>query len=120
MKDKKMIMLRLVAVLLVFAMLLPLTSEPGVWIECKANRIALNKTKVSIKRGITSKIEVKNKPSGAKVSWSSKNKKIARVKKGVITGMKKGNTVVICKIAYKKGKENITKKLKTVVKVKKQ
>lgn len=118
MKDKKMIMLRLVAVLLVFAMLLPLTSEPGVWIECKANRIALNKTKVSIKRGITSKIEVKNKPSGAKVSWSSKNKKIARVKKGVITGMKKGNTVVICKIAYKKGKENITKKLKTVVKVK--
>ena len=52
-----------------------------------SSRTALSRSRVSVKRGITAKLTVKNKPSGAKLRWSSKNTKVAKVKNGVITGL---------------------------------
>ncbi len=90
-------------------------------IQAKGNtaKIALSKNSVTIKQGITHKITIKNKPDGAKAVWSSKNKKIAKVKNGVVTGLKQGKTEIICKIAYKKGRRKMTETQKAAVTVRK-
>lgn len=81
------------------------------------SKTVLNKSRVSVKKGITTKIMVKNKPSEAKIRWRSKNKKVAKVKNGVVTGLRKGKTSIICNIVYKKGRKKVTKRLKTAVTV---
>ncbi len=80
-----------------------------------SSKISLNKTAISLKKGITEKVTVKNKPAGANTFWSSKNKKIAKVKNGVVTGLKQGKTVVTCKVVYQKGQKKVIKKLKATV-----
>lgn len=82
-----------------------------------SGKIALNNINISVKKGITGKITVINKPTGAKVFWSSKNKKIAKVKNGVVTGLKQGKTVITCKVVYEKGQKKVIKKLKATVTV---
>ena len=82
-----------------------------------SGKIALNKISISVKKGITGKITVKNKPTGAKIYWSSKNKKIAKVKNGVVTGLKQGKTVITCKVVYQKGQKKVIKRLKATVTV---
>ena len=82
-----------------------------------SSRTALSRSRVSVKRGITAKLTVKNKPSGAKLRWSSKNTKVAKVKNGVITGLRKGKTVIVCRITYKRGRKKITKRLTAAVTV---
>lgn len=81
-------------------------------------KITLSAKKVTVNVGKSKKILVKNAPKKAKITWSSKNKKIAAVKNGKITGKKKGNTTVVCKVTYQKKKKNVTKKLTIKVTVK--
>ncbi len=72
---------------------------------------------VTVKVGKNKKVTLKNKPAKAKVKWSTKNKKIATVKNGKITGKKAGSTKVICAVTYKKAGKKVTKKLSVKVKV---
>lgn len=82
---------------------------------CGAQKPALSTANIEVKRGITAKLTVKNKPASAKVYWSSKNRKIATVKKGVVTGRKRGKTEITCKIVLKKGRKRRTDVLKASV-----
>lgn len=73
----------------------------------------LNKTKVSIKKGKTVKLKLKNNKK--KVTWKTSNKKIATVsKKGVVKGIKKGKAVITASIKVTKKK---TRKFKCKVTV---
>lgn len=62
----------------------------------------LNKKKVSVKVGKTVTIKVLRVSKKTKVKWSVKNKKIASVKKGKITGKKSGTTKVYALVGKKK------------------
>ena len=115
---KKMRILWSGTVIMIFAMAMSLVNGLSVQAAGSSGNISLNKTSISVKEGITGKITVKNVPEEAKISWSSKNKKIANVKKGIITGLKREKTVVTCKVAYQKGRKKLTKKLKVAVTVK--
>lgn len=82
--------------------------------------LKLSAKTVTVTAGKSKKVTVKNKPKKAKVQWSSKNKKIAKVKNGKITGVKAGKTKVICKVTYKKKGKKVTKKFTVKVTVKKK
>lgn len=116
---KKRIMLWLGSVIMMLVMAVSLVPVLNGQAAVSTNKISLNKTSISVKEGITGKITVKNKPARAKILWSSKDKKIATVKKGVVTGLKQGQTVVSCKVVYQKGPKKLTPKLKATVKVRK-
>ena len=77
--------------IMMLVMIISLVTGLKVQVADGSGKIALNKISISVKKGITGKITVKNKPTGAKIFWSSKNKKIAKVKNGVVTGLKQGN-----------------------------
>ena len=63
--------------------------------------VKLNKTKLSLQTGKTSKLKLKNIKK--KVKWSSKNKNIATVSnKGVVKGVKVGTTTIVAKCGKKK------------------
>lgn len=116
---KKNLMKRVLAFFMAFAMILSYNGCSQMASAAKKKTPKLSSKSVTLKVGSSKKITVKNKPSKAKVTWSSKNKKIAKVsKKGKITAVKKGNTKVIAKVVYKKGKKKVTKKLTVKVKVK--
>ena len=85
--------------------------------SAKAKAPKLSAKSVKVQAGSSKKVTVKNAPKGAKVTWSSKNKKIAKVKNGKITGVKKGSTKVIAKVVYKQKKKKVTKKLTVKVTV---
>lgn len=107
---------RVLAFMLTFAMIF---SVNGLYSFASAAEKApkLSTSNVTVKAGASKKVTLKNKPAKAKVTWTSKNKKIATVKSGTITGVKKGNTKVVCKVVYKKKAKNVTKKLVVKVKV---
>lgn len=86
----------------------------------KSKTLRLSAKTVTVTAGKSKKVTVKNKPKKAKVKWSSKNKKIAKVKNGKITGVKAGKTKVICKVTYKKKGKKVTKKFTVKVTVKKK
>lgn len=66
-----------------------------------AAKVKLNKTKLTIDKGETYQLKVKN--TKKKVTWSSKNKSIATVnKKGVVKGRKAGTTTITAKVGKKK------------------
>lgn len=116
-KEKRMVASRPGLVIFMPVVTALLITGPKTRAAAGPDKISFDKTTVSVKEGITEKITVKNKPAGAKVSWSSKNTKIAKVKKGIITGMKQGKTAVNCKVVYQKGKKKVTKKLTAAVTV---
>ncbi len=80
-KNKKTFMLRTGAAAF-FTVVLPLVFFEEVQAAGSAGGPALSETGITLDRGITGKLTVKNKQAGAKVLWSSKNKKIAKVKRG--------------------------------------
>ena len=85
-----------------------------------AGKLKLSAKSVTVQVGKSKKVTVKNAPKKAKVVWSSKNTKIAKVnQKGKITAVKAGNTKVIAKVSYVVSKKKTTKKLQVAVKVKK-
>ena len=102
---------------LLFAMLLSTSGMSSV-ASAAAKAPKLSTKKVTVTVGASKKVKLKNKPTGAKVTWKSNNKKIAKVNKnGKITGIKEGSTKVTCKVVYKKAKKKVTKNFKINVKV---
>lgn len=70
----------------------------------------LNKKEVTVETGKSVTIKVLHINKKVKIKWSSKNKKIAIVKKGKITGKKEGTTKVIATV----GKRKLTCKVKVL------
>lgn len=115
---KRQMFKKMFAVMLLFALVLSSGSLLSLTKATAAKKPKLSTTAVTVTEGSSKKVVVKNKPSKAKVTWSTKNKKIATVKNGKITGVKKGNTKVICKVVYKQKGKKVTKKLSVKVTVK--
>ena len=87
------------------AMIITISSANQIAADAASKTPKLSKTKVSININAVRKLQVKNKPSGARVKWKSANKKIATVSsKGVVKGINAGKTKVTC--AIKKDKES--------------
>lgn len=87
---------------LMFSLIMEAIYSPDMSIA-KSQKVALSKTRVSLehKQKYTLKLKgVKNR----KVKWSSSNKKVAAVKKGVVSAKKAGKCVVTAKYAKKKYK----------------
>lgn len=70
--------------------------------KTSAKKIKLNKKSVTLRIGQSVKVKVLHVSKKEKIKWTVQNKKIAAVKKGKITGKKKGRTKVIAKIGKKK------------------
>ncbi len=95
MKKNKTGMIFLLVLSLVLAFAAP---ADGV---AKAKRPSLNKKKLTLKVGKTSRLRLKN--NRKKVKWSTANKKIATVsKKGIVRGRKTGKTRITAKAGGKK------------------
>ena len=76
-----------------------------------ANKVKLNKSKVTLYVGKTTTLKVKG--TSKKVTWSSSNKKVATVnKKGKVTAKKKGTATITAKASGKKYKCKVTVKNK--------
>ncbi len=77
---------------------------------------ALSSKKLTLKVGVSKKLKIKNAPKKYSATWTSKNKKIAKVnKKGKVTAVKAGKTKVICKLNYKQNGKKFKKTLKATV-----
>lgn len=114
---KKTLMNKVLPVLLAFAMLLGINGI-GTVASAATKAPKLSAKTVTLNAGASKKIKLKNKPKKATVTWSSSNKKVAKVKSGKITAVKKGSAKITCRVKYKKGKKTVTKKLSVKVKVK--
>ncbi len=68
---------------------------------CAASTPSLNTISLQLQKGETAELSLQGAKAN-KVKWSSKNKKIADVKKGVITAKEAGSTKVIAKYKGKK------------------
>lgn len=86
--------------------------------KAATKKITINSKKVTLTVGKSKRVSVQNKPKKAKVTWKSKNKKIATVVKGKIKAVKKGKTTIICQITYQKNGKKAKKSLKVTVYVK--
>lgn len=69
-------------------------------------KIKLSKSSIRVNVGATYKLKVKG--TKKKVKWSTKNKKIATVKKGTVKGIAKGSTTITAKVGKKKLKCKVT------------
>ena len=65
-----------------------------------AGAVKLNKKKIVLEMGSTYKLKVKN--TTAKVKWSSSDKKVVKVKSGLLTPVAVGSTKVTAKVNGKK------------------
>lgn len=102
------------AVVLVTALLAGIVTPAGSEGQA-AKKPKLSQKKITIKAGQSKTLKVKNTAKKAKISWKSKNKKIAVVsKKGKVTAKKVGTTKVVCKV--KNGKKKFTLTCKVTVK----
>lgn len=98
----------------VFVMLIILCVMPAEKAEAKA--LALNKKTITVTKGKTRKIWVKNLPGSKKVTWSSSKKSIAGTKKVSrttvkITGVKRGTCYVYAKV---KGRKRLRCKVRVI------
>lgn len=97
----------------VVTMISMVISSTGVTTQA-AGKPKLNKTSVTLKVGKSVKLKIKNKPKNIKVTWKSKNKKVANVSSlGKVTARKAGSTKIICVI--KKGNKKVQLKCKVKV-----
>lgn len=67
----------------------------------------ISKKSVTVTAGKSATVTIKNKPSGAKITWKTKNAKIATVKNGKIKGVKAGKTDSHCRVVYKRAKRRL-------------
>lgn len=103
-------------VILSFAMVLSLMAPSGVE---AAKSPKLSKGKVNVNVGKTVTLKLKNVSKKAKVKWTSKSKKIARIinstkKSAKVKGVKAGKTTI--KATYRLGKKSKTLSCKITVK----
>ncbi len=83
------------------ALLLVVGMTPDMGAVQAAKKVALNKKKITLQVGASTKLEVKN--TKKKVTWKTSNKKIVKVNKtGKVTALKKGNAKITAKVAGKK------------------
>lgn len=72
-----------------------------VTVRIPVKKLKLSKTKVTLKKGKTLKLNVKASPANAynkKVSWYSSNKKVVKVSSsGKLTALKRGTAIITCK-----------------------
>lgn len=102
-----------VVVLLVFALTIAIAGTDGA--QAAKKKPKLNKKKVTLYVGKTTKLKVKNTKKKAK--WSSSKKSVATVTKaGKVTAKKKGKATITAKVAKKKLKCTVTVKEKIVYK----
>ena len=81
-----------------------------VTLTAKKATLTLSKSKVTVKAKKSYTVKAKTVKPANTVKWSTKNKKIATVKNGKITGKKKGTTYVYAKA------NGLTKSVKVTVK----
>jgi len=98
MNCKKLVLFAMMIVLAVVAFF-PVQAEA-------AGKIKLNKTKMVLELGTTEQLQVLN--TTKKVKWSTSNKKIVKVKNGVLTPVSIGTTNVTAKVAGKKYRCKVT------------
>lgn len=115
---KQNIVKRWIAVFMSIAMLLAVNDLSQ--LATAASKTPKISTKsITLTVGKSKKVTIKNKPSKAKVTWTSKNKKIAKVStSGKITAVKAGKTTVVVKLTYKKNAKKVSKTWKISVAVK--
>lgn len=65
-----------------------------------AGKVKLNKSKLVLEMGTTYQLKVKN--TNKKVKWSTSDRKIVKVKKGVLTPVSVGTATVTAKVSGKK------------------
>lgn len=67
--------------------------------KVKATKVTLSKSKITLKAGksVTLKASMKPKNTTDKITWSTSNKKVAKVKNGKVTGVKKGTAKITAK-----------------------
>ena len=71
-----------------------------------AKKTSLKTKKISVTVGKTKKISVQGKKAKHKYTFTSKNKKIAKVSsKGVVIGVASGTTQIVVKDSYKQNKK---------------
>lgn len=111
---------KLLSLVLTAAIVLTAGAFTSLSAEAASKKLKVSAKKITVNVKSSKKVTVKNKPKGAKVTWSVANKKIATVKKGKITGKKAGSTKVTCKVTYKKNSKKKTSKFTIKVTVKKK
>lgn len=80
-----------------------------------AKKTALKTKKLSLEVGQKKTIGIRGKKAKHKYSFTSKNKKVAKVSaKGVVTGIKSGTTKITVKDSYTKNKKKKVQKVGTV------
>ena len=79
---------------------------------------SLSKKSVTVQKGKSVKVSLKNKAGAKKIKWSVKNKKVASIKKKkasvTIRGLKAGSTKVNCTFVYRGKKKKLTCKVKVI------
>jgi aryl-phospho-beta-D-glucosidase BglC (GH1 family) len=82
-----------------------------------ATTMKLSTSKITVVVGKSKTVTLSNAPKGAKVVWSTKDSKTAKVSNGKITGVKAGKTSVICKVTYTSNKKTQTKSFTVAITV---
>ena len=100
------------------------TAGAGVAAEAAARPKLSVKKNISLTKGKSKKIQVKN-AKNAKITWKSSNKKVAAVKKSgklaaKVTAKRKGDAVISCKVKKGKKTTSLTCKVKVTVPAKKE
>lgn len=100
-------------IILLLAALIFIISIGSGAVNAKAKKPVLSNKQVTLKVGSKKQLRLKN-ANPKKVTWKSKNKSVASVKKGIIKAKKKGNCRIIatykkkkyfCKVTVKKNKK---------------
>ena len=106
----KKLMGRSLAFVLTLAMLLTVNGVSQIADAASKATPQISQKSVTLKAGSTKKVTIKNMPKKAKVTWKSKNKKVATVtKNGKIKGIKAGKTTITAKLTYQKAKKTVNK-----------
>ncbi len=109
---------RFIAILLSLMMTISLMPTTSLTAQA-ASRPKLANKKITMKVGESKKIKIKNKPKKAKVTYKSRNKKIAKVtKKGEVKGRKKGITKI--RVTIKAKNKKYVLQCKVIVKTEKE
>lgn len=113
---KKTLIKTVVSSLLVLSMAVTMCPTGNVSAAKKnVKKTSVKAKNLTITKGKTKKITIKNKQKKHTYTFKSANKKIATVnKKGTVKGIKKGSTKITVFDNYKKGKKVVTKKMATV------
>ncbi len=108
---------KIITFLLIYTLILSGIPLNQIFSSKGKTKIKLSQKKLTLYKGKKKRLKLKNYKNQKKITWKSKNKKIATVtKKGWVKAKKAGRTTILCRYKYK-GKKR-TKKCKVTVKQK--